>query len=480
MDLSATTACTGHVLPKIHEVDRLLAPRPAPDTLLIGTRAGDFAAVAPTKSRRELGNLLVVAPTRGGKGLLAVSQLLSWKHSVVVNDIKGDLFTQTAGYRATLGPVFVIDPKGIGHRFDPMHANLTEDEFFSSATHLLFQPNEGEGRIFTDRATVMLTQMLLAARIEKIAPLPFVRFLIRLGLSDTASHLNTLDPDLATQFLDNTFLKANLSDRFLLSSWGTLTARMRPLLTETVVRSLTNSDFTPDEIITSTKPITVYFRWPERDLLALAPLVRLLWGSLIDGLLTSYDERQGQDCKPVLLLVDEAGRTAIPMLADQATTVVGRGITLWIAVQSLYQLEAVYGKTRAQVLRDNMETQIYYRPADLETADYLEHSLGRHSEYAHSQTKRQGTEQSSGLVEQAVPLATAQEIRQMRDEDIIAFHRNLPPMRLKRLDWRNHSLLLQRHNMHCPPLTELPPLTALQLRHTDPLSEDIIDPDSLS
>ena len=45
--------------------------------------------VRPIKTRRELGNLLVVAPTRGGKGLLATAQLLTWRHSVVVNDIKG-------------------------------------------------------------------------------------------------------------------------------------------------------------------------------------------------------------------------------------------------------------------------------------------------------------------------------------------------------------------------------------------------------
>ena len=34
----------------------------------------------------------------------------------------------------------------------------------------------------------------------------------------------------------------------------------------------------------SKKPVTVYLRWPERDLLALAPLVRLVWKSLIDEL----------------------------------------------------------------------------------------------------------------------------------------------------------------------------------------------------
>src|SRR5207245_10942734 len=126
----------------------------------------------------------------------------------------------------------------------------------------------------------------------------------------------------------------------------------------------------------------------------LTPLVRMLWGSLINELITTYDTIQGEGCNPALLLVDEAGRTAIPMLADQATTVVGRGISLWIAIQSLSQLETVYGKARAQVLRDNMESQIYYRPADQQTAKYLEDRLGTMSAFARSTTSREGEETS--------------------------------------------------------------------------------------
>jgi type IV secretion system protein VirD4 len=265
--------------------------------------------VRPIKARRELGNLLVVAPTRGGKGLLATSQLLSWPHSVVVNDIKGELFAQTAGYRSTLGPVFVIDPTGVGHRFDPLLTKTSEDELFSSATHLLFKPDEGDGAIFTQRAIVMLTQIFLAAREEGRAPLPYTREIIRSGLPATAERLNAISQDIATQFLDVAFTDANLADRFLLSSWGTLSARMRPLLTETVIRSLAATDFTPSDLMSSPKPVSVYLRWPERDLLALSPLVRLLWGTLIDELITTYDKRGGKDCNPVLLLIDEAGRT---------------------------------------------------------------------------------------------------------------------------------------------------------------------------
>src|SRR5438067_7511427 len=176
---------------RVHELSDILTDSLPTDSLLLGlNNFSRILHVKSTQARRELGNCLVVAPTRGGKGLLAISQLLSWKHSVIVNDIKGELFLHTAGYRSLLGPVFVIDPTGIGHRYDPLLGKQTEDALLSSATHLLFKADEGEGAIFTQRAIVMLTQMLLASRIEGIAPFSYIRFLIRLGLADTAARLN--------------------------------------------------------------------------------------------------------------------------------------------------------------------------------------------------------------------------------------------------------------------------------------------------
>jgi hypothetical protein len=182
-----------------HELIGLLTPRLDEISLLLGiSQFNHVLRVRPTETRKELGNLLVVAPTRGGKGLLATSQLLSWPHSVVVNDIKGDLFTQTAGYRSRVGKVYVIDPTGVGSRFDPLLGKGTEDELLSAATHLLYKPDEGEGAIFTQRATVMLTQLFLGARAEGVTPLPYVRYMIRQGLQDTAARLNAITPDLAT------------------------------------------------------------------------------------------------------------------------------------------------------------------------------------------------------------------------------------------------------------------------------------------
>jgi len=111
--------------------------------------------------------------------------------------------------------------------------------------------------------------------------------MVRSGLISATRTLAAIDPSLAVQFLDVALAEANFSGRFLLSAWGTLSTRMRLLLTETVVHSLAGSDFSPADLMRGNKPVTVYLRWPERDLQALSPLVRLVWGSLIDGLIST-------------------------------------------------------------------------------------------------------------------------------------------------------------------------------------------------
>ena len=248
---------------------------------------------------------------------------------------------------------------------------------------------------------------------------------------------------------------------------ATLSGRPRHFICQItdVIRCFAGSDFTAKELMTSEKPITVYLRWPEQDLLALSPLVRLLWSSLIDSLITHYDANQGKGCNPVLLLVDEAGRTAIPMLADSATTVVGRRISLWLAVQSLSQLESVYGRARAQVLRDNMDSQLFYRPTDIQTAKYLEERIGNVSAYARSQTLHRGDETSEGRSERPIPLLSSQDITLLSDEQVIAFHRNYRPMRLMRCDWRAHPTLAKRRAIPPRRLSLLPNPTATLVEH---------------
>ena len=96
-------------------------------------------------------------------------------------------------------------------------------------------------------------------------------------------------------------------------------------------------------------------------------------------------------------------------------------------MQSLAQLDAVYGGARAQVVpaRQTSRASSTYRPSNQETAEYLERCLGRKSGFATSQTTHEGSAATEGLSEQGVPLLTAQEIKQLGDEDVIGFHRRL-------------------------------------------------------
>jgi type IV secretory pathway TraG/TraD family ATPase VirD4 len=165
------------------------------------------------------------------------------------------------------------------------------------------------------------------------------------------------------------------------------------------------------------------------------------------------------------------------MLADHAATVVGRKISLWVAVQSLSQLKTVYGAYRADTLMNNCDSQLFYRQASQETAEYLERYLGYRSGYARSETLHPGQETSEGRAERPVPLLSSQDVTQLADAEVIAFHHNLRPMRLSRLDWREHPVLVQRRGIKPPRVEKLPPLTEDELRTSTLLTTTPADED---
>ena len=119
-----------------------------------------------------------------------------------------------------------------------------------------------------------------------------------------------------------------------------------------------------------------------------------------------------------------------------------------------------------------MDTQLYYPPTDLTTAKHLEDSLGSQSAYARSTTSREGTETSTGETERPIPLLTAQEIKQLKDEDIIGFHRRLPPFRITRCDWRRNDLLQRKRSIPPPTLPELTPIADIPIATSEDYSLD--------
>ncbi len=57
------------------------------------------------------------APTRSGKGVgLVVPTLLSWPHSAVIHDIKGENWQLTTGWRERFSHYLLFNPTGSGER----------------------------------------------------------------------------------------------------------------------------------------------------------------------------------------------------------------------------------------------------------------------------------------------------------------------------------------------------------------------------
>src|SRR3990167_2198106 len=76
-------------------------------------------------------HVMAFAPTRSGKGVgLVVPTLLSWPHSAVVHDIKGENWSITAGWRAGFSRCVRFDPTSASSaRFNPlMEVRLGEHE----------------------------------------------------------------------------------------------------------------------------------------------------------------------------------------------------------------------------------------------------------------------------------------------------------------------------------------------------------------
>jgi type IV secretory pathway TraG/TraD family ATPase VirD4 len=394
-------------------------------------RSGQALCVEATKEKPHLGHLAVFGPTGAGKTSREIEQLKRWKGPVIANDPKCDVSNATADFRKQFSTVLCFAPsEGAGDTYDPLDGIESERKLFSLAKHLLYVPNEKEPA-FTEWATKMLTQLFLAAKaarkqgIANIRPLPYVAWLISLGgLNDVAREVNAISPALAQKLLNAVYHpdKDYEQNAYRRSSWDSMCSRLYPLLTNDIVACFNGSDIKPRELLFSKKPITIYLRWHESDLLALAPLIKFVWEAMISELITAYDMAPDKrKCRQLLLSIEEAGRTGIPDLPDHVSTLRSRKISVTANFQDRSQGYALYGRDRAINMFNNFRYQIYFKQEDLETSQYLETRCGSKSGFAHSKTEHEG-QISTGENEHKIPLITAQYIMyDMPDDEILGF-----------------------------------------------------------
>ncbi len=133
------------------------------------------------------------------------------------------------------------------------------------------------------------------------------------------------------------------------------------------------------------------FRWPqiwERPTAvfvvarqAQSAMQALAWGSLLAEI------RRGPPKlpRPLILFLDEfANSGKVPNMAEAVTTAAGKGVSIFCGLQSISQVEAVYGQDAGAIL-GNLVNRIVFPGSDPATAQQLSNGLGKKS--VHVQTR---------------------------------------------------------------------------------------------
>ncbi|MDR1397149.1 MAG: type IV secretory system conjugative DNA transfer family protein [Desulfarculales bacterium] len=360
-------------------------------------------------------HLLCFAPTRSGKGVgLILPTLLSWPHSSLVFDIKGENWALTSGWRKSQGQVVLkFDPSDSSHRsacfnpFDEIRLNTSsaipdtqnlvsmlldpegkglEDYWHKAAfaflggalLHCLISVRHKENRsanltdlsyLLADKSRPIkdvFTEMLQAdhnAMLDKIYP-------------EGHSGQNVLHEFISSAARD----MLNKADSELSGVVSTAGANLALYRDPVVSANISRSDFHIHDLMNHEQPVNLYLVVSPADINRLRPLIRIIVTLLINRVSARMEFANGSSVAAyrhrLLLMLDELTALGkLSVLEKGIAFVAGYGVKCYLIVQDIVQLNGVYGKDNA--LMANCHIRIAYAPNTIETARVLSDMTGK-------------------------------------------------------------------------------------------------------
>ena len=441
-------------------------------------------------------HVLVVAPTRSGKGVgLVVPTLMTWPGSAVIHDVKGENWDLTAGWRARLSHCLLFDPTNpLSARFnpllevrkgpmevrdvqniadilvDPEGARERRDHWEKTAhallvgaiLHVLYAEDEktlarvasflaDPSRSISRALKIMLTtnhlgsEVVPEARVQHEVPearhqheMPEARF------EHEAPMVHPVVASVARELLNKS---ENERSGVVSTAMSLLSLYRDPVIAANTARS----DWRIADLVAADRPVSLYLVVPPSDISRTRPLVRLILNQIGRRLTESLGPRDGQQRRhQVLLMLDEfpaLGRldffeTALAFLA-------GYGVRAVLVAQSLHQIDKAYGPNHA--ILDNCHVRVAFAPNDERTAKRLSDALGTATELR-AQRNLSGKRLSAWLSHTSVseqetprPLLTAGEVLQLPKDEALVLVSGTPPIRARKLQYfKDHNFIARR------------------------------------
>lgn len=415
-------------------------------------------------------HIICYAPTRSGKGVgIIIPSLLSWKHSVVVTDIKGENWGITSGYRKAKlnNKVIKFDPTcvdGSGARFNPLEEIRfgTPDEVKDTqriVTMIVDTGGKGELDHWGKTASALLVGLILyVLYCEKEKNLSRVADIINnpeeedIGESlRMMAERDHADPRIMKQLYGvetavhpkiwNSLLEcANKPDNERGSVISTAVSNLALYRDPIIKHNISKSDFKIRDLMNYDTPVSLYIVIPPSDLDRVVPLTRIIINQIITSLTEKMDFVDG---KPVvaykhklLLLIDEFPAFGkIESLEKALAFIAGYGLKALLIIQSLNQINKAYTKDNS--ILDNCHIRIAYTPNDNHTAEEISKSLGDSTILVDSYGYDKGFNfmgpRKTGRSGQSRKLMTAGEVMVMPPDDEIVFVAGFPPYKAKKI-----------------------------------------------
>tara|TARA_B000000460_G_scaffold229592_1_gene186626 strand:+ start:3478 stop:5457 length:1980 start_codon:yes stop_codon:yes gene_type:complete len=407
-------------------------------------------------------HVMCFAPTRSGKGVgLVVPTLLTWPHSAIVHDIKGENWKLTAGFRSRFSRAILFDPTDeLSSAYNPLmevRRGVNEVRDVQNIADVLVDP---EGSLERRNHWEKTSHALLVGTILHVLYAEPDKTLAGVAafLSDPRRSIEaTLAAMLTTRHLGERGVRPVVASaaRELLNKSenersGVLSTAMSflGLYRDPVIARVTRQcDWRIADLVDAREPVTLYLVVPPSDISRTKPLIRLVLNQI--GRRLTEDLTEGAERRRLLLMLDEfpaLGRldffeTALAFMA-------GYRIKAFLIAQSLNQIEKAYGQNNA--ILDNCHVRVCFATNDERTAKRVSESLGTATE-TRAMRNYAGHRLSPWLghlmvsrSETARALLTQGEIMQLPDTDEIVMLAGSHPIRAKKARYFTDQRLSER------------------------------------
>ncbi|MGR3594000.1 MAG: type IV secretory system conjugative DNA transfer family protein [Limimaricola soesokkakensis] len=409
-------------------------------------RPGSRAALITSK---VFPHALIVAPTGRGKTTgFTIPNMLTFKGSAVVLDVKGEIFDATARHRVAEGDnVFRFAPTdwrtNRTHRYNPLqriyeleNPNQQQMELQLLASLFLQSDSDRVQGLLKGGIDLFVAAGLLA--FEREVPTLGEIYRITASGGDKQKEYNARRLEVQNPAARLIFERMASTNNDTLTSYVSLlmTSGLDQWSNPAIDDATATSDF--DFRTIRKTPFTVYLVVEPLMVKPLASLIRLFFSDLIASL---QDHQPGKDEPwPVMILLDEFNRLGkMPIVVDSIETLRSYRGHLAIVTQTIPALDEIYGENARRSLQGNAGVKLYLTPSDEKTVEELSNAVGKTTKRvvtrsrAVSRNPFEGRSTSERTEE--APLLTEDQARRMPLDDIVMVIDAQMPVRAKRIQY---------------------------------------------